>query len=360
MPRSTPVHSEEAQSQPRSEYFNPSASGEPVANHTNLQPHIERPDYRQHPDHPNSEPLITDKLPVPDNANQTVRHEGLRGKVLSAEEAVKLVRSGERVYIGGGCGEPVVLAEALARRSNELRAVEIVHVLTAGHAAYAEPGLEDSFHINSLFIAPNVRGAVQAGRADFTPVFLHEIPKLFRDGYLPIDVALISVSPPDDHGYCSYGVEIGVTKPAVECARTVIAEINPHMPRTWGNSFIHLSKITHCVPVDYALPERPQGSPTPLYKEIGRHVAALIEDGDTLQMGIGAIPDAVLAQLGNKRDLGVHTEMFSDGIIDLIEGGVITGNRKNFLHGKVVSSFMLGTERLYRFVHDNPIIEMRP
>ncbi|MDQ6694085.1 MAG: 4-hydroxybutyrate CoA-transferase [Chloroflexota bacterium] len=282
------------------------------------------------------------------------------GKMTTAAEALKLVKSGERVYIGGGCGEPIVLAQALAARADELRHVEIVHVLTAGHAAYTSPGMEESFRVNSLFIGANVRGAVQSGRADFTPVLLSEIPRLFQAGYLPIDVALISVSPPDAHGYCSFGVEVGATKPAAESAAIVIAEINPHMPRVWGNSFIHLSQITACVPVDYPLLEMPQGVASPLYKAIGRYVAGLVRDGDTLQMGIGAIPDAVLGFLEEKHDLGIHSEMFSDGIMELVERGVITGRRKNFLPGKIVAAFMLGTERLYNFVHDNPIIEMRP
>ncbi len=281
-------------------------------------------------------------------------------KLTTAGEALKLVKSGMRVYVGGGCGEPLVLAEELVWRKDELRDVEIVQVLTSGHASYATPGMEESFRVNSLFIGTNVRAAVQEGRADFTPVFLHEIPRLFSEGHLPIDVALISVSPPDEHGFCSYGVEVGVTKPAADSACIVIAEINPNMPRVWGQSFIHLSRITCCVPVDYALPHAPQSSPSPLQQQIGSHIADLIEDGDTLQMGIGAIPDAVLSFLGSKRDLGIHSEMFSDGIIDLVQGGVITGKRKNFLPGKIVAAFMLGTERLYRFVHDNPIIEMRP
>jgi acyl-CoA hydrolase len=286
--------------------------------------------------------------------------EAYQDKLTTAEEALKAVESGSRVYIGGGCGEPVELAQSLVWRHAELRDVEIVQVLTSGHAAYSAPGMEKSFHVNSLFIGSNVRAAVQEGRADFTPVFLHEIPSLFREGYLPIDVALISVSPPDEHGFCSYGVEVGVTKPAVESARVVIAEINPNMPRVWGQSFIHLSQITYCVSVDYPLPTAPQSAPTPTHEQIGRQIAALISDGDTLQIGIGAIPDAVLRSLGDKHDLGVHSEMFSDGIVDLVERGIITGRRKNFLSGKIVAAFMLGTERLYRFVHDNPMIEMRP
>jgi acetyl-CoA hydrolase len=277
----------------------------------------------------------------------------------SAADAVKAVRSGQRVYIGGGCGVPVVLAGELARRAPELRDVEIIHILTAGTSAWVTPEASSAFRVNSLFIGPNVRGAVREGRADFTPVFLSEIPRLFREGHLPIDVALIAVSPPDEHGYCSYGVEVGVTKPAVESARVVIAEINPRMPRVWGNSFIHISRIDYCVEVDYPLPEFRQGEPAPLYSRIGRHVADLIEDGATLQMGIGAIPNAVLDYLGDKRDLGVHSEMFSDGIIDLVQRGVITGARKTLLPGKLVAGFVLGTERVYRFIHNNPIIEMR-
>ena len=286
--------------------------------------------------------------------------EQYKDKLTTAAEAIKMVKSGNRVYIGGGCGEPIVLAQALARQKDELRDVEVVHVLTAGHADYTMPGMEEAFRVNSLFIGANVRGAVQTGKADFTPVLLSEIPRLFREGYLPIDVALVSLSVPDEHGYCSFGVEVGATKPAVESARIVIAEINPHMPRVWGQSFIHLSQVTACVPVDYPLLEMPQGAPSPLYSRIGSHVAGLINDGDTLQMGIGAIPDAVLALLGDKHDLGVHSEMFSDGIMELVERGVITGRRKSFLPGKIVAAFMLGTERLYRFVNDNPMIEMRP
>ncbi len=283
-----------------------------------------------------------------------------RDKLANTEDALQAIRSGQRVYIGGGCGEPIVLAQGLVRRAPELRDVEVVHVLTAGHAAYAAPGMEQSFHVNSLFIGPNVRGSVQKGKADFTPIFLHEIPRLFREGILPIDVALISVSPPDEHGFCSYGVEVGVTKPAVENARIVIAEVNPNMPRVWGQSFIHLSRINFCVLVDYPLPNAQQSASSPINELIGKQIAGLINDGDTLQLGIGAIPDAVLRSLTDKRDLGVHSEMFSDGIVDLVERGVITGRLKNFLPGKIVAAFMLGTQRLYTFVHDNPIIEMRP
>ncbi len=282
-----------------------------------------------------------------------------RHKLTTAEAALQAVHSGQRVYLGGGCGEPLVLAQGLAARAPELTNVEIIQILTAGHAAYADPALAAAFRVNALFIGANVRDAVQAGQADFTPIFLSEIPRLFQEGHLPLDVALISVSPPDAHGYCSFGVEVGVTKPAAESARLVIAEINPNMPRTWGNSFIHLSQIDACVLVDYPLPELPPSTSTLLYRQIGQTIADLIPDGATLQMGIGAIPNAVLEYLGDKHDLGVHSEMISDGIIDLVEQGVITGRRKSYLPGKIVTGFMLGTQRLYRFVHDNPIIEMR-
>ncbi len=281
-------------------------------------------------------------------------------RAVSADEALQVVQSGQRVYIGGGCGEPLQLMQALVRRAGELRDVELIHLLTAGPAPYAAPEYAASFRTNALFIGANVRTAVQEGRADFTPVFLSDIPRLFRDRYLEIDVALISVSPPDAHGYCSYGVEVGVTKPAVESARLVIAEINPQMPRVWGNSFIHLSRIDYCVHVDYPLPELPPGAPDPLFTQIGGYISDLIPNGATLQMGIGGIPNAVLQFLHEKQDLGVHSEMFSDGIIDLIEAGCITNRLKTFLPGKVVAGFCLGTERLYRFIHNNPIIEMQP
>lgn len=282
-----------------------------------------------------------------------------RHKLTTATQAITRIKSGQRVYLGGGCGVPQVLAGALAEQAATLHGIEIIQVMTAGAATYAEPDLAETFRVNALFIGANLRSAVQTGRADFTPVFLSEIPRLFKDGYLPLDVALISVSLPDPHGYCSFGVEVGVTKPAAEAASLVIAEVNPQMPRTWGNSFIHLSQIDACVPVDYPLPELVQDEPTALYQQIARHIAELIPDGATLQLGIGAIPNAVLGYLHEKRDLGVHSEMISDGVVDLVEAGVITGRRKSYLPGKIVTGFMLGTKRLYQFVHDNPIIEMR-
>jgi acetyl-CoA hydrolase len=214
--------------------------------------------------------------------------------------------------------------------------------------------------VNALFIGENVRRAVSEGRADFTPVFLSEIPSLFRNGTLPLDVALVSLAPPDEHGFCSFGVEVGTTKPATEEARVIIAEINRQMPRTLGNCFIHVSRLSHIVEVDYALPEAPQGGSSELHLRVGEHIAEMIPNGATLQMGIGSIPDAVLANLGNHRDLGIHTELFSDGVIDMVESGVITCSRKTFHPGKIVSGFAFGTKELYEFVHNNPLIEFHP
>ncbi|MDX1687214.1 MAG: acetyl-CoA hydrolase/transferase C-terminal domain-containing protein [Candidatus Promineifilaceae bacterium] len=282
-----------------------------------------------------------------------------RRKVVGVDAALASIRSGNRIYIGGGAGVPKCLAGGLTGRASELQDVEITHILTFADAPYAAPRYQDSFRVNALFIGHNVREAVQNGRADFTPVFLSEIPQLFRT-VLPIDVSLISVSPPDTHGFCSFGVEVGTTKPAAEAAGTVIAEINPRMPRTHGDSFIHVSRLDQIVEVDYPLPQAPQGGSTEKHLKVGEHIAEMIPDGATLQMGIGSIPDAVLRNLGNHRDLGVHTELFSDGVIDLVEAGVITCARKTFHPGKIVAGFLFGSQRLYDFVNENPLIEMHP
>lgn len=282
-----------------------------------------------------------------------------RRKVVDVETALSTIHSGNRIYIGGGAGVPKCLAGALTGRASELQDVEITHILTFADAPYAAPQYQDAFRVNALFIGHNVREAVQKGRADFTPVFLSEIPRLFRT-VLPIDVALISVSPPDTHGFCSFGVEVGTTKPAAEAARTVVAEINPRMPRTHGDSFIHVSRLDQIVEVDYPLPQAPQGGSTDKHLKVGEHIAEMIPDGATLQMGIGSIPDAVLRNLGAHRDLGVHTELFSDGVIDLVEAGVITCARKTFHPGKIVAGFLFGSQRLYDFVDENPLIEMHP
>jgi acetyl-CoA hydrolase len=255
---------------------------------------------------------------------------------------------------------PQLVLKALTAYAPELSGVEIVQVLTIGPADYVAPELAGHLRVNTLFISDNVRQAVNEGRADFTPCFLSEIPGLFKSGRLPLDVALIQVSPPDEHGFCSFGVEVGVTKSAAQSARLIVAEINPHMPRTLGDSFIHISKLGLIVPVDYALPEVHMASAGGATESIADHVASLIPDAATLQTGIGAVPDAVLKRLGDRQHLGIHTELFSDGVIDLVQRGVITGERKTLHTGKIVAGFVLGTQLLYDFVHDNPVVELHP
>jgi 4-hydroxybutyrate CoA-transferase len=281
-------------------------------------------------------------------------------KKVTAEEAVRVLKSGYRIFITGNCSVPQKIMEALNPRALELENLQLIQVLTIGKADYVKPELVPHIRVNSLFISANVRDAVNDGRADFTPVFLSEIPGLFKSGRLPIDVALIQVSPPDKNGYCSYGVEVGVTKTAAESAKIVIAEVNPHMPRCLGDSFIHVSKLDYVVEVDYLLPEVQMAISSPEQEAIANHIAAVIPDGATLQMGIGGIPDAVLKKLLNHQHLGVHTELFSDGVVDLVEAGVITNERKTFHPGKIVAGMVLGTQRLYDFIDDNPIVELHP
>lgn len=281
-------------------------------------------------------------------------------RLTDANTAAQAILPGHRVYLGGGAGVPKKLVDGLIHRAPQLRRVELTHILTFAESPYAKPEFQDNIRVNALFIGSNVRRAVQEGRADFTPVFLSEIPSLFRTGILPLNVAMISVTPPDEHGFCSFGVEVGTTKPAAEAARIIIAEVNKQMPRTLGDSFIHVSQLDHIVEVDYPLPEAPQGGSTAEQLQIGQHIAGLIPDGATLQMGIGSIPDAVLQCLGNHRDLGIHTELFSDGVIDLVEQGVINCSRKTFHPGKIVAGFLFGTQKLYHFVNNNPLIELHP
>lgn len=283
-----------------------------------------------------------------------------RDRIQSPEAAIAKIESHSRLFLSGNCSVPQKLVEALSHHALGLTDVEVVQVLTIGSANYVAPELAGHLRVNTLFISDNVREAVNAGRADFTPCFLSEIPGLFRDGRLPLDVALVQVSPPDEHGFCSFGVEVGITKPAAQSAKWVIAEINPHMPRTLGDSFIHISKLNAIVQVDYALPQVRMAADDPLAEQIAKHVAGLIPDYATLQTGIGAIPDAVLKQLTGHRDLGIHTELFSDGVIDLFKRGVITGERKTFHPGKMVAGFLMGTQLLWDFVHDNPIVELHP
>jgi acyl-CoA hydrolase len=282
-----------------------------------------------------------------------------KSKLVSAREALRCVQSGMRVYIQPGCAEPEPLVEALEERAPFVRNVEIVHLLTLGRANYVAPEMAGHFRHNAMFIGGNVRAAVNDGRADYTPIYLSEIEALF-ERQMPIDVALIQVSPPDAHGFCSFGVGVDTTLTAAKCACHVIAQVNTQMPRTYGDSFIHVSELDAIVEVSQPLCELPREEITDLHRKVARNVASLIEDGDTLQLGIGGIPDAVLLELGDRKDLGIHTEMLSDSVIPLIESGVITGNRKTLLPRKCVLSFVLGTKKLFDFVHENPFFEFRP
>jgi 4-hydroxybutyrate CoA-transferase len=281
-------------------------------------------------------------------------------RLTTAEEAVKVIKSGNRVFMTGNVSVPQTLIAALVDYAPNITGVELCQALSVGGVDYAYPGLEEHFRINTMFISANVRKAVWEGRADFTPVLLSEFPLLFKNGILPIDVALMHVSPPDEHGFCSVGVEVGLTKTPAESAKIIIAEVNEQMPRTLGDSFIHVSRLTHIVPVNYPIPEMPmaeEGDVTA--RRIAEHIADLIPDGATMQMGIGGIPDAVLGFLFSKKDLGIHSEMISDGVIDLVEAGVVTNARKTLLPGKIVIGFILGSQRLYSWVDDNPLCEFR-
>ncbi len=285
-----------------------------------------------------------------------------QSRVTTPQEAVKVIKSGYRVFLTGNVSVPTKLLAALVEYAPNLKDVEICQALTVGSADYVGPEMEGHLRINTMFISANIRKAVQEGRADFTPVLLSEFPLLFKNGVLPVDVAMIHVSPPDEHGFCSLGVEVGLTKSAAESAKVIIAEVNEQMPRTLGDSFIHISKLTHIVPVNYPIPEHIMASEgnSDIVEKIAGHVATLIPDGATMQLGIGSIPDAVLNYLYDKKDLGIHTELFSDGVIDLFNAGVLTSARKSLHPGKIVAGFILGTKRLYEWVHDNPLIEMHP
>jgi 4-hydroxybutyrate CoA-transferase len=281
-------------------------------------------------------------------------------KLQSAREALHCVQSNMRVYIQPGCAEPETLVEALIQRAPSVRNVEVVHLLTLGSADYVAPEMAGHFRHNAMFIGGNVREAVNDGRADYTPVYLSEIEELFESGAMPLDVALIQVSPPDAHGYCSFGVGVDTTLTASKCARYVVAQVNDQMPRTFGDSFIHVSRIDAFVESSRPLCELPQVEISDLHVTIAKHVARLIDDGSVLQTGIGGIPNAILPFLMDRKDLGVHTETVSDGIIPLVEAGVVTGARKNFNPRKIILSFVLGTKTLFDFVDNNPIFEFHP
>ncbi len=277
---------------------------------------------------------------------------------MSAEDAVKVINSGDRVFVHGVAAVPHILLDAMVARAPELRDVEIVHLHTEGRATYAQPEYAESFKVNAFFVGGNVRQAVREGRGDYVPVFLSEIPALFRKGVLPLNVALIHVSPPDKHGFCSLGVSVDIARAAVEVADIVIAQVNPQMPRTIGDALIQPYDLDILVDVDTPLPEAGIPELSEVDLEIGRHIAGIVDDGATLQMGIGSIPNAVLCALTGHKALGVHTEMFSDGLISLVESGVVTGEKKMKHPGKIVAGFTMGTRKLYDFVDDNPSVLM--
>ncbi len=277
---------------------------------------------------------------------------------VSAEEAVAVIRTGDKIFIHSAAAAPQVLVQALVARADELREVEIYQLHTEGYAPYAEPQFEHSFHVKSLFTGANVRQAIQDGRADFVPIFLSDIPRLFRRGVVQLDAALLQVSPPDAHGYCTLGVSVDTSLAAAQTAKLLIAEINPNMPRTNGDGNIHISKFHKVVEVDYPMHQLILPPPDEVETRIGNYIANLVEDGATIQMGIGAIPNAALAAMEGHRELGVHTEMFSDGILSLFEKGVITNQHKVRHRNHIVTGFLVGSQRLYDFVHANPIVRV--
>jgi acyl-CoA hydrolase len=286
--------------------------------------------------------------------------EQYKGKLSSAEEAVSSVKSGNKIFISGNAATPFVLIDALAARKDELEDVEVNHVLLIGEDPLSKLGMENHFRHNSLFVGPADREAINEGRSDYVPVFLFEIPSLFTRGIIPLDMALIHLSPPDEHGFMSFAVECVASKAAAESAKLVVAQVNEKMPRTLGDSFIHISRVHRIVEVSEELPELERKPFTDVEAKIGLHVAELVEDGATLQLGIGGIPNAVLDSLAGRKDLGVHTEMVSDGIVKLIDAGIITNARKTLHAGKVIATFILGSRRLYEYVDNNPYFEVHP
>lgn len=284
-----------------------------------------------------------------------------KSKITDAHTALeRSIKAGDRVILNANCGEPQTLAEALSDLAPDLRDVEVVQLLALGRADWVRPDLQGCLRLNAMFIGPAVREEVNAGDADYTPVFLSEIPTLFKSREIPLDVTLVQVSPPDEHGFCSFGVSVDIVKPAAESSRVVVAEVNAQMPRTLGDAFIHVNKLNYVVESDRPVLELPRDPFTDVHRRIGTHIAELITDEATLQLGIGAIPDAVLSQLSGKRHLGIHTEMFADGVMELFDSGVITNERKSLHPGKIISSFVMGSRALYDFVDNNPVVEMHP
>ncbi len=285
-------------------------------------------------------------------------------KFVTADEAVKVIKSGDSVYLHANCSFPKTLVDAMCRRYKELKNVKILQLMTFLNAPFALPEMEGHFHLVSLFTGPNVRKAVNEGRADFVPVFLSEIPWLIQSKKLPVDVTMLHLSPPDEHGYCSFSISNECAKTSAENSKTIIALINPRMPRVLGDNFIHIDKIDYAVEINEPIPElvsdKDAGEDIHIYERIGQYISDMIEDGSTLQMGIGLIPDTVLQFLHEKKNLGIHTEMFSDNLIDLIDSGVVNGEKKTLLPGKVVASFILGSQKVFDYMDDNPVFEFRP
>jgi len=281
-------------------------------------------------------------------------------KVVDGDRAVEMILSGYRVYMSGNCSVPKVLLDALVRRAPRIQNVEIDQVLTVCPDDYVAPAMQGHLRVNTMFISENVRGAVNDGRADFTPCFLSELPDLYRKGHLSLDAAMLHVSPPDSHGFVSLGVESGMVKTPASFAHLVMAEVNERMPRVLGDTLLHISKIDYLVPVSYELSEISMGEPDEISLKIAEFIAPLIEDGATLQAGIGEIPNAVLRHLGDKKDLGIHSELITDGVVELSDAGVITNDRKTVHRGKIVAGFLIGTRKLFDFVDDNPFVELHP
>jgi 4-hydroxybutyrate CoA-transferase len=280
--------------------------------------------------------------------------------VVSLEEAVSVVNSGDRIFISGNAATPTLLATGLAKRRDDLHNVEVNHILVLGEDPLSSPGMENHFRHNSLFVGAADRQAIQEGRSDYVPVHLSEIPGLFMDQIIPIDVALVHLSQPDEHGFMSFGVECAASKAAAENAKLVVAQVNERMPRTLGDVFIHVSRVHKVVECSEPLKTLKEGESSEVERKIAAHIANLVEDGATLQLGIGGIPDAVLALLEGKKDLGIHTEMVSDGVVKAIDRGIITNQKKTLHPGKVVATFVLGSDNLYDYVHNNPLFEMHP
>ncbi len=282
----------------------------------------------------------------------------MKSKFVTAQKALEFVQPGHSVYIHAAAAAPQALVKALVNRAPKLKNVKIFHLHTEGNADYTKPEYEGIFEVNALFIGGNVRKAVWDGRVNFIPCFLSEIPLMFRNKIIPLDVALIQVSPPDKHGYCSLGTSVETTRAALEMAACVIAQVNKHMPRTHGDGFIHINQIDALVECDEKLHETILPAPNDVEDKIGNHIAGMIEDGSTLQMGIGTIPNAVLAKLNHHKNLGIHTEMFSDGVIPLVKSGVINNSQKAVHPGKIISGFVIGSQNLYDFIDDNPMVNL--